>query len=174
LNADALVLDFIQNLHNGHSAESVSQSFQALIEALGFTHFYLGSEARAFEQHDGWSIAFHSGLENMPAITVGCDTPDAAISGDIQIALHLAAIYCGLKLAELDSRPPPAYDVLSARERECLGWVASGKTDPVISRILGVSKQTVHKHVSNALRKLNATTRAQAVAVAMTTRRLLL
>jgi len=56
---------------------------------------------------------------------------------------------------------------LTKRERECLSWVAAGKTDWEISEVLGISHETVHKHINNALRKLNATTRAHAVALAI-------
>ena len=72
-------------------------------------------------------------------------------------------------------RTPPTAKVskLTPRERECLSWVASGKTDWEISQILNISEQTAHEYVQNAISKLNATTRAQAVAVAMLTRQIL-
>jgi DNA-binding CsgD family transcriptional regulator len=56
---------------------------------------------------------------------------------------------------------------LTPRERECLQWVAAGKTDWEISQILSISEQTVHGYVQNALAKLGARTRAQAVALAI-------
>ena len=56
---------------------------------------------------------------------------------------------------------------LTPRERECLEWVAAGKTDWEISQILNISEQTAHGYVQNALTKLNARTRAQAVALAI-------
>jgi DNA-binding CsgD family transcriptional regulator len=45
-----------------------------------------------------------------------------------------------------------------------LAYVAAGKTDWEISRIIGVSEATTRFHVDNARRKLNAVTRGQAVA----------
>ena len=56
---------------------------------------------------------------------------------------------------------------LTPRERECLQWVAAGKTDWEIGQILTISEQTAHGYVQNALAKLGARTRAQAVALAM-------
>ncbi len=56
---------------------------------------------------------------------------------------------------------------LSAREIEVLKWVKSGKTNWEISVILNISKGTVKFHVSNILRKLNASTRCHAVAKAL-------
>jgi DNA-binding CsgD family transcriptional regulator len=64
-------------------------------------------------------------------------------------------------------RPAPPGPNLTPRERECLKWVAAGKTDWEISQILNISEQTAHGYVQNALIKLGARTRAQAVAQAL-------
>ena len=53
---------------------------------------------------------------------------------------------------------------LSARELECLRWVADGKTDTEIGEILSISDTIVKFHVTRARRKLGARTRAQATA----------
>ena len=47
------------------------------------------------------------------------------------------------------------------------------KTDWEIAQILNISEQTAHEYVQNAISKLNAATRAQAVAVAMLSRQIL-
>ncbi|MGO4716628.1 LuxR family transcriptional regulator [Bradyrhizobium sp. 2TAF24] len=54
--------------------------------------------------------------------------------------------------------------VLTHRELECLRWVAAGKTDLEIARLLGVSQTTARTHIDQARRKLGARTRSQAVA----------
>jgi DNA-binding CsgD family transcriptional regulator len=51
---------------------------------------------------------------------------------------------------------------LTAREGEVLGWVASGKTNAEIARILFVSPHTVRKHLENIFEKLNVRTRTAA------------
>ncbi len=56
---------------------------------------------------------------------------------------------------------------LTAREREVLQWLAKGKSSWDISMILHISERTVKFHVSNILHKLNAGTRAHAVAIAL-------
>lgn len=53
---------------------------------------------------------------------------------------------------------------LTHRELECLRWVAAGKTDLQIARLLGVSQTTARTHIDQARRKLGARTRSQAVA----------
>ena len=52
---------------------------------------------------------------------------------------------------------------LNERELECLTWSARGKTSPEIAAILSLSKRTVNFHIENACRKLNASTRTEAV-----------
>src|ERR1044071_2667229 len=53
---------------------------------------------------------------------------------------------------------------LSARELECMRWVAAGKTDWEIGTILSISGTTVKFHVDRGRAKLGARTRAQATA----------
>jgi DNA-binding CsgD family transcriptional regulator len=55
---------------------------------------------------------------------------------------------------------------LSERELECLTWVALGRTDTEIAAILHRSPTTARFHVDNAIEKLGARNRAQAVAIA--------
>jgi len=52
---------------------------------------------------------------------------------------------------------------LSARERDCLNWVAHGKTSWEISVILDINPNTVDFHIKNAMNKLDATNRIAAV-----------
>lgn len=56
---------------------------------------------------------------------------------------------------------------LSARERECLRWAAAGKTTEETALILGLSPETVRIYFKRAMRKMGASTRAQAVARAL-------
>jgi DNA-binding CsgD family transcriptional regulator len=53
---------------------------------------------------------------------------------------------------------------LTRRESEVLLWIAEGKRDAEIAKILGVSRRTASKHVENILEKLEAETRTAAVA----------
>jgi LuxR family transcriptional regulator len=55
---------------------------------------------------------------------------------------------------------------LSPREKECLRWAAEGKTSPEIGIIVNRSVETVRLHIKNAMNKLSAHTRAQALAKA--------
>jgi DNA-binding CsgD family transcriptional regulator len=57
--------------------------------------------------------------------------------------------------------------VVSARELDCLRWVAAGKSAWEASVILGISERTVRFHLNSAREKLNCTTTTQAVAKAV-------
>ncbi len=56
---------------------------------------------------------------------------------------------------------------LSAREREVLGYLAEGLSGAAIAERLVLSPETVRTHVRNAMEKLGASTRSQAVALAL-------
>lgn len=56
---------------------------------------------------------------------------------------------------------------LPPREREALNLVAEGLGDGDIADRMSVKRATAHHHVESAKRRLGATTRAQAVAIAM-------
>jgi DNA-binding CsgD family transcriptional regulator len=53
---------------------------------------------------------------------------------------------------------------LTAREREVLTWVAQGKTNAEIARLLWLAPNTVRKHLENVYAKLGVSTRTAAVA----------
>lgn len=55
---------------------------------------------------------------------------------------------------------------LSPRERDCLHWVALGKTTEEIGLILGLSHHTVNFHLRNVCKKLDAPNRSAAIAKA--------
>jgi DNA-binding CsgD family transcriptional regulator len=96
-----------------------------------------------------WGAAF-TGLDP--------DTSQAA-----QAVLSAAAHEGYRRLCELldaDTAGSP----LSPREGECLRWVADGKTDFEVGKILGISPRTVRFHIRNAKTKLGVATRIQAVA----------
>ena len=56
---------------------------------------------------------------------------------------------------------------LSGREREVLMWAAEGKTASETASILKVSTSAVNLYASRAMLKLQAHTKAQAVAIAV-------
>jgi DNA-binding NarL/FixJ family response regulator len=58
-------------------------------------------------------------------------------------------------------------DTLTEREREIAAWVATGRSNGEIADALFLSPATVRTHVTRAMGKLNARSRAQLVALAV-------
>lgn len=56
---------------------------------------------------------------------------------------------------------------LTQREREVLRLLSDGNSNEQIGAVLSISPQTVRTHVQKAMEKLGATTRVQAVAIAL-------
>jgi pimeloyl-ACP methyl ester carboxylesterase/DNA-binding CsgD family transcriptional regulator len=86
--------------------------------------------------------------------------------GDGDAVLRAVAPFAGIKAPPAPVGEPDAnlLDELSAREREVLGLVAQGLSDPQIAERLVISPHTVHRHVANILTKLRLPTRAAATA----------
>ena len=75
-----------------------------------------------------------------------------------------------LLLAETATRLNPAVLTrlgLSVRESDVLTWAASGKTNPAIADLLGISSRTVQTHLERIYRKLGVETRTAAAARAL-------
>lgn len=60
-----------------------------------------------------------------------------------------------------------ANSTLTPREREVLSLLADGMTNEKAGASLGIAAETVQTHVRNAMEKLEADTRTQAVAAAI-------
>ena len=72
-----------------------------------------------------------------------------------------------LGLSDVQRRGRPRTSRLSGRERGVLEGLARGDSTEEVAAALHVSPHTVRTHVKNALRKLDAKTRAHAVAIAL-------
>lgn len=94
-------------------------------------------------------------------------------------AMAIALPYIDIALRQVDLLPhqiqahavistPLIYDLLqdrglSGREVEILQWVALGKTNPEIGKILKISEFTVKNHMQRIFKKMDVSNRAQAV-----------
>jgi LuxR family transcriptional regulator, quorum-sensing system regulator BjaR1 len=81
-------------------------------------------------------------------------------------AIHLMAMYAFERARALDIAPEPVMS-LTAREREVLTWAAAGKSAAHIADILKITERTAVAHTVNAMQKLGAANKTQAVAKAL-------
>ncbi|MES1999203.1 MAG: XrtB/PEP-CTERM-associated transcriptional regulator EpsA [Pseudomonadota bacterium] len=80
---------------------------------------------------------------------------------------HMHGVLVRVLKAENKQLPlTPAFSI-SVRERDVLQLIRNGKTNTEIAQILYLSPFTVKSHVKNIFKKLNTTSRSQAVAVAL-------
>ncbi len=114
-----------------------------------------------FDMPDGMSVPSHGPGGRMGWVSFTVERIDMNPLERQAISLASLALHDRLRVLAGDIAKPVS---LSERERDCLGFVAQGKSDWEISVILSISQSTVHTHVENAKRKLEARTRAQAVA----------
>jgi DNA-binding NarL/FixJ family response regulator len=78
-------------------------------------------------------------------------------AGERSLAPEIATRLAGLKLG-------PA---ITLREREILSLIAKGRANKEIAAALGIAEDTVKRHISNVLQKLDVSDRAQATAEAI-------
>jgi LuxR family transcriptional regulator, quorum-sensing system regulator BjaR1 len=80
--------------------------------------------------------------------------------------LHLLSMYAYARAKQLKRRSDP-FVRLTRRQIETLQWVAFGKSDWEVAEKLGVSENTVHKHIEAAKARFGVPTRMQAVVAAL-------
>lgn len=82
--------------------------------------------------------------------------------------LHLFAHYFHLRMkAVIAGQPVSSEFDLAPREREVLRWAAEGKTAWETAQLLKVSERAIRLYTENAMNKLRAKTKTQAVAIAV-------
>jgi LuxR family quorum sensing-dependent transcriptional regulator len=82
-------------------------------------------------------------------------------------SLHLASIMAFNTLRKIRSDHSLRIEAISERESEVLTWCALGKTSKEIAYILFVTENTVNVHIKNAISKLSAKNKTEAVAIAV-------
>lgn len=123
-------------------------------------------EARDFSLNTGLIIPLPALRSGSAIMTMAGD--NVQVSQSERAEIHLAGIYAHSYLRSLIRPGIKKVDrKITARERECLHWAASGKSDWEISEILSISKATANAHIESAKRKFNVATRVQAIIIAV-------
>jgi LuxR family quorum sensing-dependent transcriptional regulator len=116
---------------------------------------------------DGFVVPAHGPDGYFAYVGMASRERDLDLGVERRTHLQLAALVAHARCHALRDTAPPGERPfgLSARELECLRWVAAGKSDWEIGMILKVSASTVRFHVDGARLRLGARTRPQAVAI---------
>ncbi|GLS36874.1 LuxR family transcriptional regulator [Mesorhizobium tianshanense] len=112
-------------------------------------------EAKEFGLRDGICIPIQDAFGDPACVTVAGSEIDLAPAARCTIHALARHAYSAAERLIGNSRRQPRQK-LSEREREILQWVAGGKTAWEVSRILGISENTVTTHQRNIKQKLNA------------------
>jgi DNA-binding CsgD family transcriptional regulator len=88
------------------------------------------------------------------------------IQSDALSRIQIEGCYALSCVADLVARATPD-DLLADRERECLAWVAEGKTTGEVAQILGVTTHTASAYIAKATAKFASSNRTMAVASAI-------
>ncbi|WP_245308073.1 LuxR family transcriptional regulator [Rhizobium etli] len=125
-------------------------------------------EAAAFGLRSGITVPLH-GPDGSFAITSFAQHSSGQFQNRAISYLQLAALHFHSRVGKFaDSNCIDEGAVLSGRERECIAWVARGKSSSDIGTILGISKNTVDFHIKNVMRKLDTASRTVAAITAAT------
>lgn len=128
-------------------------------------------EAAEFRLSAGFNVPVQTVNGEIGTVMFGGDRYDA--SPAMLKALIVVGIYAHIRAMEImGERPKPnTWDPkLSPRELEVLKWSSHGKNSQQIADRLTISLPTVETHLANAYRKLNASNKVEAVAIALRNR----
>lgn len=130
-------------------------------------------EAKDFGLASGASFSVHGGRGEAAMLSLSSSRKPCQAKLDIVSALGAAQLLtCYLHEAVqrivLSKDTLPLQKIsLTGREKECIIWVAEGKTSGEIADILNISERTVTFHLQNAGHKMGVTNRQHAVSRAI-------
>ena len=126
------------------------------------------SEAAEFGVRSGISIPIRTAYGHMSMLTLASSKPSLSLETDIdQVAAVTSVALLHACLEHHDVQPTAARSVgLTAKQALCLKWSAEGKSMKAIATIENMSYATVNFHLNNARKALDASSLAQATALA--------
>lgn len=123
-------------------------------------------EARAFQLRHGWCMPArgqHGSIGMLSFVRSSEAVSASEREAHESRLIHLCQLAHGAMTTLLSPQlMPESRSTLTARERECLLWTASGKTYAEIATILGIDTRTVKFHLVNTMQKLQAANKTEA------------
>lgn len=124
-------------------------------------------EARDAGLDSGLSVPIHEPGGSILLLSLCGPLPCVDSAINLRVA-YMISTQLHFELQRLDrAQSHGATRYLSPRQRECLLWVARGKSSWAIGRILGISHHTVDYHVAEAMKILDVNSRTAAAIAAM-------
>ena len=132
-------------------------------------HFFAAAHEHGIGKN-GVCIVSHSGVQTYGVLSLVFDDNFDNWQNFRDKSMHQMRIQSE-RVGEVErqiyaNRPAQPYQ-LTAREIECLYWVAIGNTDEQIGKLMGIGRWTVVGHIKSAKYKLDCPNRAAAVAKAI-------
>lgn len=121
-------------------------------------------EAKDYGMNDGVAIPVRIGRYPTGLVSLVHPRPD--FSTDELARIQLVAVHACIQLIRiLNAEQEDQTIVLTKREVEVLQFVAGGKTNWEVGKILGITEDSVKMHLKNINRKLDASNRAHSVSI---------
>ena len=120
------------------------------------------NEASEFQLSEGHTIPIHTG-DGYPA---SCSVvfQQGEVAPEALAVIHMMSIYLYETAIKMKVRENKKMKKdLSLRQKQCLEYIAQGKSDWAISKLLSISEHTVQYHVKEILRRYKVSSRNQAI-----------
>lgn len=144
-----------------------SESIFGLARALP-----LWEEARSYGIGFGMSVPVHERIGTKSMLSLVRDRPlddDPREKVELLAAAQVLSSCAHFAASRLIVNKLKEFRIpsLTSKERDCLRWVAQGKTSWEVGQIMNIAEPTVVFHLKNLMKKLDVVNRAQALAVAI-------
>lgn len=123
-------------------------------------------DAAAFGLRDGFSYGARLNRASKGSFFT-CSGGDLARQSRHRALLNHIAPHLHMAFCRVYGTTPTPQVKLTPRELEALGWARHGKTNWEISVLMTISERSAKFHIENAMRKVNASNRTQAIATAL-------
>jgi LuxR family quorum-sensing system transcriptional regulator CciR len=141
-------------VHRGSHLTSVGFAWSQLPSLIQLTarDYDIFERASRTGIGDGFTVPAHVPGESNGSCSFATARGMPVPEGSLALAQLVGAFAfeAARRLWRMRNANPPAMPRLTERQRDCVIWAASGKTDWEISRILGVSQETVIMHLKDA------------------------
>ena len=128
-------------------------------------------EARELFAKDSFVVPVWGPYGELSVVELMSDQPISLSEDETSLLQGLGTLYATMALSfgepapvALEGRPRE----LTRRERQCVYWIAYGKSDQEIASILDLSLHTVREYIDTARHKLEVASRAELVRKALT------